>query len=1009
VQAREIAGTSGIPAIRPIAKKTTPSSMKNFLPTVLGSLAALWFALSASAAPSLGLADQLISETASGEAFAIAADGRNAPLWLDAKEHPGVLRAADDLQHDIEQVTGKRPALSSTEPAPGTRAIIIGTLGRNAQIDALAASGKLTTTDLKGKWESFVITTVSQPLPGVEQALVIAGSDKRGTIYGIYELAEQLGVSPWYWWADVPVKKRSAAYVRPGRFASGEPVVKYRGIFINDEEPAFGPWAREKFGGVNSKMYAHMFELILRLRGNYLWPAMWGKAFSEDDPENPRLADEYGIVMGTSHHEPMMRAQEEWTKRKARIGNGAWNYHTNENGLWKFWQEGISRNKNYENLVTIGMRGDGDEPMAEGNDMKANIDLLERIVADQRKLIASAVNPDVTKVPQLWTLYKEVADYYAHGMKVPDDVTLLWCDDNWGNIRRLPTPDERKRAGGAGIYYHFDYVGSPRSYKWLNTNPLPKVWEQMNMAHDYNATRVWVVNVGDLKPMELPIEFFLRMAWNPKAMPKEDIADFTRRWAGREFGEEHAAEIADIVSKCAKYNAWRKPELLEPTTFSLVNFQEAERVLAAWRAVASQAEKVSTQLPPAMRDAFYQLVLYPAKAPATVAEMYVETGRNRLFAAQKRASANGHAIRARELFKQDQDLSDAFHQLADGKWNHMMAQTRIGYTSWKDPRTNILPALTEVTPVSGESLGVAIEGSEAAWPGAAGIPELPAFDSIGRQTRWIDVFRRSHGSFSFSVSTTQPWVKLSATSGTTDQDQRVEVSIDWDRIPVGSQDATVTVTGAGGESVAIRVTAVHSDQFTRENVKAFGGLTGPTAIAADRAVKNVPAAGARWESIPDYGRGRSGMSIFPTTAASILPPGDAPCLEYPVFIAKAGEVRVDLVTGSSLNVQPDRGLRVAVSFDNQPPQVIDAFAGQSYADPSKRGDLTSPAIKDWASWVKDNVRTLKSKHQIPGPGVHTLKIRMVDPGVVLESLIVHDGNLPASYFGPPESTVPPRP
>jgi hypothetical protein len=311
--------------------------------------------------------------------------------------------------------------------------------------------------------------------------------------------------------------------------------------------------------------------------------------------------------------------------------------------------------------------------------------------------------------------------------------------------------------------------------------------------------------------------------------------------------------------------------------------------------------------------------------------------------------------------------------------------------------------------VSGESLGVAIEGSEAAWPGAAGIPELPAFDSIGRQTRWIDVFRRSHRSFSISVSTSQPWVKLSATSCTTDQDQRVEVSIDWDRIPVGSQDATVTVTGAGGESVAIRVTAVRSDQFTRENVKAFGGLTGPTAIAADRAVKNVPAAGARWESIPDYGRGRSGMSIFPTTAASILPPGDAPCLEYPIFIAKAGEVRVDLVTGSSLNVQPDRGLRVAVSFEDQPPQVIDAFAGQSYADPSKRGDLTSPAIKDWASWVKDNVRTLKSKHQIPGPGVHTLKIRMVDPGVVLESLIVHDGNLPASYFGPPESTVPPRP
>ena len=973
------------------------------LSAILPALAAIVFASSVWADPSLGLPDSLIADTPSNSAFAIAANGSTAPLWLDAKDHAGVLRAAGDLQADIERVTGKRPALSSTDRPADTRVIIVGTLGKSGLIDGLVASGKLSATDLKGRWESFVITTVSQPMPGVEQALVIAGSDKRGTIYGIYELSEQLGVSPWYWWAGVPVKQRSAAYVVPGRFVSGEPVVKYRGIFINDEEPALGPWAREKFGGINSKMYSHVFELILRLRGNYLWPAMWGKAFNEDDPESPRLADEYGIVMGTSHHEPMMRAQQEWTKRKAGIGNGQWNYHTNEKGLWKFWQDGIERNKNYENLVTIGMRGDGDEPMTEDSDLKSNIALLERIVADQRKIITQAINPDVTKVPQLWTLYKEVADYYAHGMKVPDDVTLLWCDDNWGNIRRLPTPEERKRSGGAGIYYHFDYVGSPRSYKWLNTNPLPKIWEQMNMANDYDANRVWIVNVGDLKSMELPIEFFLRMAWNPKAMSKEKIADFTRRWAEREFGKEHAGEIAGIVSKYAKYNGWRKPELLEPTTFSLVNDQEAERVLAAWQAITAQAERINAQLPTTSHDAFYQLVLYPTKASATLAELYVETGRNHLYATQKRASANDHANRVRELFKQDKDLTDVYHQLAGGKWNHMMSQTHIGYVNWKDPKTNIMPKLTEMAPAAVASLGVSIEGSESAWPGGAGTPKLPAFDSINQQTRWIDVFRRGSQSFPFSVSANQPWIKLSTTSGSVEQDQRVTVGIDWDKIPVGEQSAVVTVSRPGGESVQVQLDAIRSDRFTRQNVKAFGGLTGPTAIAVDSAAKNIAAGGVRWERIPDYGRGRSGVGIFPTTAASVKPPGDSPRMEYPVFVAKAGGVNVDLITGSSLNVQPDRGLCVAVSFDDQPPQIIDAFTNQSYTDPSKRSDPSSPPIKDWANWVRDNVRTLKSKHKISEPGVHTLKIWMVDPGVILETLIVHDGNLPASYLGPPES------
>lgn len=949
------------------------------------------------AGPSLGLETNLVTNQPEPGDFPLVHHGDAAPLCLDQRDHPGVLRAAADLQSDIENVAGRRPQLIVNRNPNDAWVVIAGTIGRSSLIDSLARTGKIDTEAITGKWESFLISTITDPLPGVSRALVIAGSDKRGTIYGLYEISEQIGVSPWHWWADVPVKRSESLAIKAGTHVQGPPAVKYRGIFLNDEEPAFGPWARAKFGGVNSKMYAHVFELILRLRGNYLWPAMWGKAFNEDDPLNPKLADDYGIVMGTSHHEPMMRAQQEWTKRKRSIGNGEWNYVTNRDGLFNFWSEGIERNKDYENMTTLGMRGDGDEPMVEGGDMKDSIKLLESIVADQRKLIAKHVDRDVTRVPQVWALYKEVSDYYDHGMTVPDDVTLLWCDDNWGNIRRLPTPAERKRSGGAGIYYHFDYVGSPRSYKWINTNPLPKVWEQMNLAHEYGANRIWIVNVGDLKPMELPIEFFLRMAWNPKAISKDIIGDFTRRWAEREFGSEHAAEIADIVTHYAKYNAWRKPELLSPTTYSLVNFREAERVLAAWKDIATRAEQLKDKLAPECQDAFYQLVLYPAKASANIAELHITTGFNHLHARQGRASANDAADRVRELFALDRELAKAYHQMNGGKWDHMMAQTKIGYTSWKDPATEIMPELMNVTPAADGAIGVAVEGPEEAWPGSAKTAELPTFDSVRRGTHFIEIFRRGTVPFDFTAAADQPWVKFSSNGGRVDKDLRLLVDIDWNKIPTGTQFATVTISRKGGESVPVQVRAIRDDQW--QNVIAFGGLTGSTAIAAEDATANIPAGKTRWERIPDYGRGKSGVTIFPVTAPSVQPPENAPHLEYPVLIPEKGEVRVDLLTGPSLNIQPDRGVRIAVSFDDEPPQALDAFADQQ----QRRSDGSSPAIRDWGKWVSENSRTHRSTHRISKPGVHTLKVWMVDPGVVLESIIVHLDEERPSYFGPPVS------
>ena len=591
----------------------------------------------------------LVSAGSAGALPLVTAD-RIAPLQAADNDWPGVLRAARDLQADIGRVTGRKPDFSTAAPAQAPVAVLIGTVGKSSLIDGLVAAGKLDVAAIRGKWEAFVIETVEKPLPGVERALVIAGSDKRGTIYGIYEISEQIGVSPWYWWADVPVKKSAELHLAPGRIVVDSPVVQYRGIFLNDEAPALTGWVHEKYGRFGREFYGRLFELMLRLRANYLWPAMWlPRAFNDDDPENPRLADEYGIVMGTSHHEPLMRAHAEWGK----YGKGAWNYATNDAVLRDFWRTSVARTKDFENIMSLGMRGDGDEAMSAGTNTK----LLERIVADQREIITSVTGKPVTQQPQLWALYKEVPDYYEAGMRVPDDVILLWCDDNWGNIRRLPTPEERKRPGGAGVYYHFDYVGGPRNYKWINVTPITKVWEQMHLAWQLEANRIWIVNVGDLKPMEFPTEFFIRYAWNPARWPYEKLGEYSREWAAREFGAEHAAEVAALINGYSKLNRRRTPELLEPDTYSLTNYREADRLLAEWSDLVTRAEKLNAALAPEYRDAFYQLVLYPVKASAGVHELYVSVGLNRLYARQGRTDANIHSARARELFAADRQLA----------------------------------------------------------------------------------------------------------------------------------------------------------------------------------------------------------------------------------------------------------------------------------------------------------------------------------------------------------------
>ena len=616
---------------------------------------------------------QLITNSKTDQAFAVS----KALIYVDSNDDALVQKAAQLLQEDIERVTGKKIAIVHSIADKEKKYIIIGTKDKSKVASLLLRAKKITVATI---WEAYSIKTISE-------GLAIIGNDRRGTAYGVFELSKQLGVSPWYWWADVPIEKKEEIFIRTNGAVTDAPKVKYRGIFINDEAPALSNWSKEKFGGFNHKFYEKVFELIIRLKGNYLWPAMWGNAFYDDDSLNIQIADTYGIVIGTSHHEPLMRAHDEWRRYGKKQ---KWNYDSTKAGLQDFWRGGMQRAWN-EKIVSVGMRGDGDEPMSR----QTATELLERIVTDQRKIIEEVTGKPANETPQLWALYKEVQDYYDKGMRVPDDVTLLLCDDNWGNIRKLPRPDEKPRKGGYGIYYHFDYVGGPRNYKWLNTNPLPRIWEQMHLAYEHGVKNIWIVNVGDIKPMELPISFFLDYAWSPERISQNSIQTYTEQWVARQFNNFQSKDIAELLAKYAKYNSRRKPELLDANTYSM-NHDEWLRVVTDYNTLLNKAEQLNKQLPESYRDAYFQLVLHPIKACANLNEMYYHVAMNRQAYQNKWKVANDYADKVKELYVNDSLITIQYHQLNNGKWNHMMSQKHIGYRIWQEPRVQKMPEVRYV-------------------------------------------------------------------------------------------------------------------------------------------------------------------------------------------------------------------------------------------------------------------------------------------------------------------------
>ncbi|KAF2822526.1 hypothetical protein CC86DRAFT_469866 [Ophiobolus disseminans] len=970
---------------------------------------------------------------------------RSSPVTIhaDAADWPGVLRAAHDLAIDFGRVTGANGTLTATGTATanasmifnvtgisndwsvgssnssgyststGTGTIIVGTIGNSSLIDGMIASGQLDVSAIEGQWESYISTFVQNAGNGTGSALVIAGSDRRGAIYGIYDVSEQIGVSPWHWFADVPVRSHDSIYALQTTKTQKTPTVKYRGFFINDEAPALTGWANKIYpqspygAPFGAEFYSHVFELLLRMKANYLWPAMWNGMFNVDDLRNQPLADEYGVVMGTSHTEPMVRATQEWNK-VAKGNETGWSWETNNATLYDYFMEGAVRAAPYENVITVGMRGYHDT--AASSDVRTTV--LEATVLAQQEIL-SKVHGNASQVPQMWCLYKEVQDYFEAGMEVPEWVTLLWTEDNWQNIRRLPVGDEKKRSGGAGVYYHFDYVGDSRNYKWLDTIQLQKTYEQMKLAKDREADRIWIVNVGDIKPSEIALSHWFDIAYDMDSYDETSVPQWTHDWAVRNFGEEHAATIAEIVDEYGSLANMRKFEWVEPSSFSILNYEEADRILARWSTIAKKAQEVSDALPAAMYPGFYQTVLHRVLAGANFVDLQIAGARNIIYAQMGRNSANRWMQHVIDAMNRDHNLTQIYHTLLNGKWDHMMDQTHIGYQGyWQQPMRQSSPDLRYVQVLERSlagDMGVAVEGSNATIPGddmwhgnGAGSLNLPAITPFTPK-RWIEIASRGTGTFSWNISA-DPFITLSKKSGTigpNDEDVRVYVDVDWTKVANGfGKKSTLNVssstdygTQGGNPQVIVQVnkTAIPSS-FSAGFVESAGQV----AFEAEHYTRTSSKGNLSYMVLPQYGRTLSAVKLN-TGLAEGLTSATAPVLEYdfvtftPTTAAKG--LNLTLILSPSLNVNPKKPLAYIAQIDDKPE------VRRQYVIDRPQPDFPV----NWGKAVADNAWYNTTNHGAVAAGKHTLKLWLVESNVILQKVVLDLGGVVSSHNGPPES------
>lgn len=957
-----------------------------------------------------------VSEAASAGAFPLAAEGQTATIVYDAADAAVVGVAARALSEDVQRVTGQKPGVATGAPTAGESAVFVGTLGKSALIDGLVANGKIEVGPIRGKWEAYTAAVVEEPVPGVKRALVIAGSDRRGTAFGIFGLSEAMGVSPWYWWADVTPAKKAALYVGSGVYTEPSPGVKYRGIFLNDEDWGLQPWAAKTFepetGDIGPKTYAKIFELLLRLHANFIWPAMHDCTHPFNYfPQNKVVADRYAIVMGSSHHEPMLRDTSEYDPKKL----GPYNYWTNRQNIYDFWRDRVRENSKFENIYTIGMRGptDGEILAPKGATLADKVkELQDFIIPDQRKILGEELKTDPATVPQTFVPYKEALVQYQAGLQVPDDVTLVWPDDNHGYIRHLPTTAERQRRGGSGIYYHLSYWGAPKDYLWLCTTPPAFTWEEMSKAWDYGARRLWIVNVGDLKPGEIGMDFFLRLARNPEAFRGFSQHEYLKQWATRAFGAEAAEDIAKVMDQYYRLNIQVRPEHLNPVRsgFSFVGWgersynlvgDEAQDRLAAFSDLVEQASKAGDRVPKHLQDAYYELVTYPVKASEMQNRKVLVAERSRLYAAQGQAHTGVYAERAQEADKEIKEETAHYNTvLAGGKWDRMMSDH-------PHPTAGDVfgpPVVGRYDPPAAAGLGVTVEGQSEPLP-AGQTGELPTF-SLADPMHYVNVYMRGKEAVPWTVEADVPWITIKQKQEAVDD--RVIIGTEWTKAPKGVSSSGIVTIKAGGETWRVRATWAEvarwgnggSKTLATERVGAVLLPAYPFTEAKDgadgtgwRKVEGVVAVGSANSFAPIYDGSRSdppayGVTILPTTAASVeaaaLAKG-SPSLVYPFETVGTGPVTLHSFCLPTHRVNDEHpGQRFAVALNDEAPQVVNIDA-----------DEWTPA---WNVNVLRASAEAVSKHTIAKPGQQTLRVWMVDAGVVLDHFRLEIGAKASGEF-----------
>ncbi|KAK6908596.1 hypothetical protein I203_102599 [Kwoniella mangroviensis CBS 8507] len=998
--------------------------------------------------------------------------GHATPLLLDSKDDQAIHVAAQTFAHDVYQVTGQHPKLyNDTLPGHVERALIVGSVSS----DLIRRLKDVQRDGLEGKWESYEIGWEEDPLKGVKEGLVISGSDRRGTIYALYTLSEQMGVSPWYFWADSPIRPQSIiAYSKSKKLSHGEPTVKYRGLFINDEHPAMWGWAQQHWNrkpwepAFQVEMYEKWFEMLLRLKANYHWPAMWASMFDVDGldvsnglPKTPTpgpnqvLANKMGVVMGTSHHEPMSRNKPEWDS----YGVGEWDYVKNQETLTEFWRYGAERAKGMETLFTMGMRGDGDEPLSGASNA-----LVQNITHAQQGLLKEVYGDQFDNISQMWCMYKEVAGYYLNGLEVPDDVTVLFADDNYGNLMSVLPPDRQDHKAGAGIYYHVDYVGFPRDYKWTNSINLAKTWEQMNHARSFNTTSIWILNVGSLKPLELPSEHFLSLAYDSDAWPRNSVGKFLKTWAEREFGEEVAEETASIMRQYSLYAGRGKPELLNGTTYSLTNYEEAERVLAGWDDLVHRADKIYHKLDKAARPSFFQQVYMLCAGQANLNRLHMAAGRSHVYAFQARTAANTFAKEALDAFYRDANLTETFHSLLDRKWDHMWDQTHITYYAPLEPIRDSLPPVRFVNPYQPSRPGipikehalpgyvaylrVTVENLIGAWPGDTGKncersykcpdPTLFTMDPYGAKSRWIDIGSGGPRNTKFTITTDHDWLIVSESKGKIKwdgtKDVRVYVSVKWDKLfnhqeggQVYETEGHVLIKGDDLTNVTVTIPITVPPPVPKD-FKGHVEGDGYVVMEASHYTRSSAKDGYAFEEIEGYGRTLSGMEMLPSSTQNFTL-GQGPSLEYDFWSHPAStsdkssdevqeekeEVEVTLHLGPTNNFIVNKELSLGLQLDSSSVQEVHPIPlgllqDNPHEEPFKRSAVGA-VPQDWENAVSSENRNATVSFKVDADGwktggKHTLKVFGMTTGLVVERFQIDFGGIKErgySYLGPPES------